>query len=378
MLIIDRYLLRQFLQTIVVCYVSLTGLYIVFDAFTNMDEFLRCGEKSGGVLHLMASFYGYQSIVFFDRTAGLLNLIAAMFTVAWIQRHNELTALMAAGISRFRVARPVLIAVAVILLAATFNREVVIPRCREQLSRRPQDLIGDKAQLVHPLYDNRTYILLWGKATYGNEQRIEEPDFQLPRSLEAYGTNRLKAAQAYYRAPTDDRPGGYLLERVSEPKQIDTRPSLRLDGEPVILTRSDTAWLEPGQCFVVSGVTFEQLSGGRTFRDYASTAQLIESLRNPSLDMGADVRVAIHARIVQPLIDMTLLMLGLPLVLTRQNRNVFVAIGMCLAVVTVFVLSVLGLQYLGTSLLIRPALAAWAPLLIFVPAAAWMASGLWE
>ena len=36
MAIIDRYLLRQFVKTFVICYVSLTGLYIVFDAFTML------------------------------------------------------------------------------------------------------------------------------------------------------------------------------------------------------------------------------------------------------------------------------------------------------------------------------------------------------
>ena len=44
MTIIDRYLLRQFLQTFLICYLSLTGLYIVFDAFTNLEDFLRCGR----------------------------------------------------------------------------------------------------------------------------------------------------------------------------------------------------------------------------------------------------------------------------------------------------------------------------------------------
>ena len=79
----------------------------------------------------------------------------------------------------------------------------------------------------------------------------------------------------------------------------------------------------------------------------ASTAQLIADLRNPSLDYEGDVRVAIHARIVQPLLDMTLLFLGLPLVVTRENRNVFLAMGLCILVTVTFTLVVIGLQQLG-------------------------------
>jgi lipopolysaccharide export system permease protein len=70
MRIIDRYLLRQFLQTFVICYLSLMGLYVVFDAFTNLEQFLEKGAKSGGVVGLIVSFYSYQSVAFSTAPAG--------------------------------------------------------------------------------------------------------------------------------------------------------------------------------------------------------------------------------------------------------------------------------------------------------------------
>ncbi|MCR4413392.1 MAG: LptF/LptG family permease, partial [Thermoguttaceae bacterium] len=115
MWIIDRYLLRQFLHTFLICYLSLTGLYIVFDAFTNLESFLRCADRLSGLFHVMAVHYGFRAIWFFDRTVGLLTLTSAMFTVAWIQRHNELVALLAAGVSKVRVLVPVIAAAAMIV-----------------------------------------------------------------------------------------------------------------------------------------------------------------------------------------------------------------------------------------------------------------------
>ena len=41
MSIIDRYLLRQFLQNFVICFMSLMGVYVVFDAFTNLEAFMK-------------------------------------------------------------------------------------------------------------------------------------------------------------------------------------------------------------------------------------------------------------------------------------------------------------------------------------------------
>jgi lipopolysaccharide export system permease protein len=86
--------------------------------------------------------------------------------------------------------------------------------------------------------------------------------------------------------------------------------------------------------------------------------------------LGADVRVAIHTRLMQPFLDTTLLFLGLPFVITRTNRNPFIAIGLCLTVVSVFMVVVLGCQSLGTSGWLQPTLAAWLPLIVFAPVAA--------
>jgi lipopolysaccharide export system permease protein len=377
--IIDRYLLRQFLQTFVICFVSLTGLYIVFDALSNLDSFLKCAEKQGNLMVLMGSYYSYRALFFFDRTAGMLALVSAMFTITWIQRHNELTALMAAGVPRIRVAAPVIAIGVAIALLATVNRELIIPQCRNVLARSTSDLVGNTARELQPRYDNETDILIRGRATYADDQRIDDPSFLLPLSLSRYG-KQLTAKEAFYKLPQGDRPGGYLLVDVQQPNGLDKQPSLYVDGTAVIITARDAPdWLRPNECFVVSDVNFEQLSEGLAWRQFASTAQLIKGLRNSSLDFGADVRVTIHSRIVQPLLDVTLLFLGLPLVLSRESRNVFLAIGICVVVVAIFVLVTIGFQYLGSSLVLRsPALAAWAPLMIFVPVAVGMSESMWE
>jgi len=380
MRIMDRYLLRQFIQTFVICFLSLVGLFIIFDLFTNLEEFVTCGRKAGGVLPFIAEYYMYQTIMFFDRTGGVLALISAMFTVAWIQRHNEMTALMSVGVSRFRVLLPIIIAVGVISLLMAANREILMPRYRHELSRRPQDPSGSKPQSLGSRYDGRTNVALGGKCTYADDKRIEEPSFQMPTNLYDYGS-RLAADNAYYRPPEGNHPGGYLFDGMRRPKNLNTRPSLRLNGERVLITPCDEPdWLKPDQCFLVSEVDFDQLTGGKSLTQLSSTVQLIRGLRNPSLDYGAGERVAIHARIVQPFLDMTLLLLGLPLIVTRENRNVFVAMGICMVVTTTFTVVVAGVQNLGeiSYWFFTPSLAAWIPLMIFVPLAAWLVESLWK
>ena len=44
---------------------------------------------------------------FYDRLCGVISMMAAIFTVTWMQKNNELLAMLAAGISTQRVIRPV-------------------------------------------------------------------------------------------------------------------------------------------------------------------------------------------------------------------------------------------------------------------------------
>jgi lipopolysaccharide export system permease protein len=376
--IIDCYLLRQFLKTFFICFLSLMGLYVVIDCTTHIEDFLRGGEKMGGILKFAGQYYSYKTFAIFDLINGILVLISAMFTVSWLQRHNEMTALMMAGISRIRIVMPIIVAAIVISLLAMANRELLMPRFRDELARRPQDLIGDQAQSLDARYDNQTDVLINGKCTYAIDKRIESPDFLMPSSLKQYGRH-VQAENAYYSPPQGDRPGGYLFDKVGEPKHLDTRPSLFSAGRPVLITHHDRPdWLKPDQCFIASNLDFEQLTGGMGFKTYSSTAQLIAGLDNSSVGFGADVRVKVHTRIVQPLLDITLLFLGLPLVVRRESHNVFLAIGMCMGITTVFLVTAMSLQQLGSISMINPALAAWMPLIIFIPPAVSLAHSMWE
>ena len=378
MSIIDRYLLRQFLKTFFICFLSLMGLYVIIDRTTHIEDFLRCGEKMGGILKFAGQYYSYKTFAIFDLINGILVLISAMFTVSWLQRHNEMTALMMAGISRIRIVMPIIVAAIVISILAMVNRELIMPRCRDELARRPQDLIGDQGQSLDARYDNQTDVLINGKLTYADNKRIESPDFLMPPSLKQYGQH-VQAENAYYQPPQGDRPGGYLFDKVREPKHLDTRPSLFSAGRAVLMTHHDCPdWLKSDQCFIASNLDFEQLTGGIGFKTYSSTAQLIAGLDNSSVGFGADVRVKVHSRVVQPLLDVTLLFLGLPLVVRRESHNVFLAIGMCMGITTIFLVTVMSLQQLGSSSMINPALAAWMPLIIFIPPAVGLAHSMWE
>ncbi len=374
---INRYVLRQYVKVLLICFLSMTGLYVIIDGLNHLDDLLELAAQEGNLLAVLSEYYGARAVAFFDRTSALMTLVAATFAVTAMQRSQEMAALMAAGIPKFRVVAPLIVAATVISILAAASRELVIPQFREKLTQNTRDLLGGSREQLAPRYDHWTDILLAGREARVSERQIGEPAFRLPPGLGLFGS-QLLAHQAEYRPAQGERPAGYLLDQVSQPDNLSAIPSFYLEGEPLILSPHDTPWLAADQCFVVSRITYEQLVANDAWRQFSSTAELIEGLHNPSLDFAADVRVAVHARLVQPVLDITLLLLALPVVLARESRNVFLAAGLCVLIVGVFFLVVIGCHALGNSSLLRPALAAWCPLLIFAPLARLTSQAFWQ
>ena len=376
-MLIDRYIGRAQLHAFLVVFVSLAGLYFVFDAFTNMEEFITHAAETGSLARVLASYYSCRLIWFFDATSPVIALASAMFALSWLERHNELTALLAAGVTRWRIARPVLIFAAVVSLVAAMNRELVIPQIREAFARNAQNLDGNAVQPFESRYDHRTDILFRGRGARAAGRTIESPSLLMPPQLSDYGP-QITAAKATWRAATQDHPAGDVLIGVQEPAAVESLPPLESAIGAVVLTQQSADWLESGQCFVVSDVTFEQMIGSTNWSQYSSTPELVRAISNASLGLGADLPLRVHARFTAPLLDMALVLLGIPLVLGPSRRGIFAAVGACVGMTVVFFLVVLGCHALALGDVFSPSLSAWMPLLVLGPLAAWSAQPMWQ
>ncbi len=118
------------------------GLLIIVHVFSNLDEFIDYGNQTGNMVQGLLNYYGPYSLGIFDKLVGLMAMMAMMFVIAWLYRTNELTAILAAGVSKGRVVKPMLIATVAVFALGTINREIVLPRFANSLGKNPQDLGG--------------------------------------------------------------------------------------------------------------------------------------------------------------------------------------------------------------------------------------------
>jgi len=380
---IDRYILFLFLRVVVICFCCLIGLLVVVHAFTNLDEFIAFGKARGSILRALAEYYGPYSIALLDKFGAMLALMAMMFVVSWLKRTNELTSMMAAGISPRRILIYPIIASGVFFAALAVNREWVIPQYEEMLGKNPQDLSEGHMRPVKPTYDGKNGILIGGRSMSISNRMIVEPIFRMD-GFASTATKQIIAKEAYYKKATDTHPTGFLMVAVRAPTNLSNTPSVRnvdpsassepttttttVDNNFALFTPKENPWLQPDQCFIKTDIEFGELRGGSGWKQYASTLDMIERLRSPASHYGDDLRVTVHSRFVQPIMDMTLLMIGLPIVLKRQDRHLFYIAGVTLATVGGFMAITMGIQVAaGAGLWISPFFGAWLPVLLFAP-----------
>lgn len=366
---LDRYVLTLFLRTVLISFCSLAGVFVVFHAFSSMDELIRQAKAGDSLAWVLLRFFGPYLLLLFDWTGAIVTLMSMLFTVGWLRRSGELTAILAAGVSHGRVMRPMIFAVFGIVLVQLANRETLLPRFRDSLTMNAKDLREDVEQAVQPKYDRLTGILIAGRSMKAQAGEILQPNLTLYGDYPGYG-DLLRAASATWSEATDRHPAGYRLRGVERPAQIDRLPSVRFRDRPVLLTSSDQPWLEPGECFVATSVDPDLLQTNRAATKLASVAELARRVRNPAVHSSASVRVLLHERILRPPLDFALVMLVLPLVVNRNGKGLFVLIGWAVGLVLFFfAVKTLASAMGGSGYLLTPAMAAWVPLLVVGPLA---------
>ena len=142
--LIDRLMIRGYFKAYFVCLTSLLSLYVVVDLFTNLDDFTHHGSGLLASLQHIGTYYSIKVTQIFDRLCEAIVLLAAVFTVALMQRNNEQIPLLSAGVSTRRIVAPVLICACLMLTLAILNQELVIPRLGDRLLYDKDDPTGEK------------------------------------------------------------------------------------------------------------------------------------------------------------------------------------------------------------------------------------------
>ncbi len=353
--VIDRYILRSLLINYVIALATMLSLYVVLDMFVNMDEFTEEGYPVPTVIGNIASYYWPNLFLYFAQLSSVITLFAAMAAIARMRKLNELTAVLASGVSLYRVATPVLLFGIVTTGLLVVDTEWLIPAVAHKLARDHDDADGKRAYEVLFLPDRGGALLSAGQfhPTRGDMRRV----LALFRDQAGVVVATLEADHATWEPPDALRPHGrWRLERG----RLTTRTHT-----------GDASPLGPRENKVVSYPLYYdsdlspeaiQLRQSEGWISFLSLDELSMLEKRSDANLAAVIQTK-HARRTAPIVSIILLLLGLPFFLDRSPGNVLSDAGKCMAVC--------GLCYVVTIVAqsIRPdsasALPAWLPILVF-------------
>ena len=375
--ILDRERYWAFFKAYLICFFALVGLYVVIDAFSNIDEFQEWADSTPRLLYNMGRYYLIRMSMIYDQICGIITMMAAIFTVTWMQKNNELLAMLAAGISTQRIIRPVLVSAVIVSSVAVLNQEWIMPPLAEELQRPPDDNGALKVKVY--MQEDFNDVVISGDMADRASKTVTKLGATIPVKI-AGKLIEISAFESTYVPPDKGElpfSGGWLLRDVKfllPPPPLDSLNNLthgvvsKVDDISVYPPPQDQFVARPNalNLFLKTDVTFATMTRSRHWYQFARTPELIRALSNPTnLGDRDDIQVFLHGRLIRPLLGLNLMLLSLPLVLGGSGRNMFVNLGMSLGTSGIFYSCNFMSQYLGSHGVLSAELAAWCPLIIF-------------
>lgn len=356
MKILDKYIAKNFLTGYAIAFLVLIGLRIVIDLFVNLDEFAEhTALGSLAVLSNMFNYYLLNSTIYFRDFAGVITVVAATFSLGKMVRSNELAAIMASGVSLKRVIGPIIFLALMLTALAVVDQELVIPPLSDKLVRRPNDLPGQESYDVWFIIDGNGSLICSQKFDV-KTSTLYQPTIITRRRTDRAGTwevtGQISADKAVYNAKTGrwDITNGQLIKRGEQ-----SRP------EPIASYDSDVT---------ARDIPVRRKAGYKTLLSSRQLAAL--AAQKTKIKDLAQLYSQKHFRITDPIINIVMLMVSLPILVCRDPRSMKSAVLISFALtaacfVTTFICKMLAAEVVFNR--VMPELWAWLPVFIFVPVA---------
>ncbi|MGE5481116.1 MAG: LptF/LptG family permease [Chloroflexota bacterium] len=100
--LIDRYILKQFVNTLIFAIVALCAIFLVVDLIENLDDFIDQNAKFPIILKYYLNYFP-EILKLLTPVASLL---ATLFTIGKLSNQNEVTAMKTGGMSLYRLMFP--------------------------------------------------------------------------------------------------------------------------------------------------------------------------------------------------------------------------------------------------------------------------------
>ncbi|HYE92723.1 MAG TPA: LPS export ABC transporter permease LptG, partial [Terriglobales bacterium] len=345
--IIDRYLVRSYLSFVLVGLVAAASLFVVVDLAKTLDRFLRLKPPIGYILE----HFAYRLPAWLHDALPIVMLIATIFLFLTLTRHQELTAMKAAGMSLYRISAPIIaLGVLVTALAGLFQ-ELVLPRLNER--GEEVDRVKIRGQLPRHM---QVRSRLWLR---GADNRFYRVELLAPGTADLYGVtvleldadfrmqSRLDARKAHWSGEAWELQDGAFRE---------ARADGRVESVPFAITALNLE--ERIEDFTQIQKTVASMS-------YTELSDYVRKLEAAGFH-AKKYMVELYAKLAFPLVNLIMVLVAIPFALQAPRSTRIVGIGLAIAIMVGYVVVHQAAVALARADLLPPLLAAWTANVVFL------------
>jgi lipopolysaccharide export system permease protein len=352
MKLIDKYLLRTLFVPLAYCLLSFILLYVVFDLFNHMGDFMEAQTPATQVIR----FYIYlvPSVLFIIAPISLL--LAVLYALSTLTKNNELTAMRASGISILRLMGPFIIVGLLSSLAVGVIYETIAPQSAYwthvflRSEKKKDDVSVHLASMLGFVNDpaNRDWL-------------IGEFD---TRSAEMRNITVTQTRPDGTKEQTQARQGNWLdgrwwfLEVVRQEYDHEGNPRGRVQFDA---RREMREFNETPADFL------NEIKDPLENPDYVTSNEILKFIETHRLSPEARARLMVnfHNRLAMPWTCLIVTLIGIPFGAQSGRKGAFIGILSAILLFFAFFFLMQVSTALGKKQVIEPILAAWLPNALF-------------
>jgi LPS export ABC transporter permease LptG len=355
-MILDDYVLRDFLVNFALVVCALVVLLLIATAFELLGEIIRNQVSAWVVADYLVSVTPY----FLYNTTQYGVLLSVLITLGLMHRSNEITALKATGISIYRIIVPVLVAAVMVAAGLFLSDQFYLPYTNKRQDALLNQIKGRPPQTyLNPsrkwIFGQHSTIYYYQYFDSDRNQFVDLSVFQFhPVTFEL--VNRIYSNRAHWDeglrkwVATAGWQRSFESSAIRDYHSFDVATFTTLSEPPDYFKKEVRQSLE---------MNYEQL------RRY------IHDLQQSGFEV-VKLRVQLQKKIAFPVITFVMGVLAIPFALSTGKRGPIAGVAIAIGF-AVFYIVVSGLfEAMGNINQLPPVLAAWAPDVIFALAGGYL------
>jgi LPS export ABC transporter permease LptG/LPS export ABC transporter permease LptF len=360
-LILDEYVLREFIQTFVLVLVTFVTLMLVFTFFELLSDII----KNQTPLVIVGEYLINLTPSMIYLITPLSVLIGVLVVFGIMNRNSELTAMKATGVSLYRITVPVVAIAAVLSVSLFAFDELYLPLANRRQEALRNVIKGKPAETFeHP---GRKWI--FGEQRPGQPNRIFYYEY-FDSDIDTFGNISI----------FEFDPGSFTISKRIFASTAHWEPKLNAwvfeDGWERTFSGSE---INSYEAFPVR--TFSEISEQPAYfkkevrqsseMNFSELAAYIHDLRQSGFNT-VPLRVQLNHKVAYPLITLVMAVLAIPFALSMGKRGSLSSIATAIVVAVAYFVVSGFFEAMGNVSWLPAFLAAWSPDFLFGLAGAWL------